>query len=144
MIFLRPLVKLTASVTFVAVMVFMIPPVFAGANPWKEERGHPQRFWNSKSPDPATMVLDGLLVRPASFVATVLGGAFYIVTLPFSAAGGNSDKAWDQMVKAPARATFVRPLGVFYLDFEDQEEISADTAVPEETDSLNTGEQKNP
>jgi len=107
-------------ITVITVMVFMIPLVYAGANQGMESRNHPQRFWNSSSPDPAVMVADGLLVRPASFVATILGGTFYLITLPFSAAGGNSGEAWDQMVKAPARATFARPLGVFHLDFENQ------------------------
>ena len=112
--------KLAVCVSFFSVMVFMIPPVFAGANLYAENSGHPQRFWDEKEPDPMAMAVDGLVVRPVSFVATVLGGAFFVVTLPFSAAGGNSGAAWDQMVAAPARATFVRPLGVFHLDFHEQ------------------------
>ena len=125
MICIKAAHKFFTSVTLITVMVFMIPPVYAGANhDMESSSGHPQRFWDARSPDPAVMVADGLLVRPASFVATILGGTFYLITLPFSAAGGNSGEAWDQMVKAPARATFVRPLGVFHLDFEHEQETT--------------------
>ncbi len=90
--------------------------------------GSPERFWNSKEPDPMVMALDGIVVRPVSFVATVVGSVFYVITLPFSAAGGNSDHAYEQMVKSPARATFSRPLGRFYLDFpEESVEIHHDS-----------------
>ncbi len=113
--------KFSTCVVFFIIMTFIISPVFAGANPWKGEEKHPQRFYDSKKPDPAMMLVDGIVVRPVSFVATVVGSVFYVLTLPFSAAGGNSDAAWDQMVAAPARTTFSRPLGVFYLNFDEEE-----------------------
>ena len=136
----RRLLKSTFCAVLLSIMVFVIPPVFAGTNPWMENSKHPQRFWDAKEPDPAVMAVDGLLVRPFSFLATVLGGAFYIITLPFSAAGGNSGEAWDQMVKAPARATFVRPLGVFYLDFEEEDKNPAGYRgnSEQETQSMNS------
>jgi hypothetical protein len=42
---------------------------------------------------------------------TVLGTATYIVSLPFTLAGGNSAEAAETLVVGPARATFVRCLG---------------------------------
>jgi hypothetical protein len=57
------------------------------------------------------MILDLVVLRPAGLVATVIGGAAYIVSLPFSAAGGNADQAWNTLVAAPAQFTFARPLG---------------------------------
>jgi hypothetical protein len=45
--------------------------------------------------------------------ATVLGAAIWIVTLPFSALGGNAGEAAQQLIVKPARFTFTRPLGEF-------------------------------
>ena len=57
------------------------------------------------------MVADAVFLRPLGFVSTVLGSAVFIVSLPFSAIGGNSGEAFNKMVKEPAEYTFVRPLG---------------------------------
>jgi hypothetical protein len=46
-------------------------------------------------------------------VATAIGTVFFVVSLPFSAAGGNIDIASEKLVKKPARFTFKRPLGEF-------------------------------
>ena len=61
----------------------------------------------------ALMTADLLLVRPLGIVATVLGFAVFIVSLPFSAIGGNTKQASQKLVKEPASFTFVRPLGEF-------------------------------
>ena len=37
--------------------------------------------------------------------------AFYVVSLPFSAAGGNADEVRQKLVEEPAGYTFQRPLG---------------------------------
>ncbi|MFO1355003.1 MAG: hypothetical protein U1F72_02520 [Gammaproteobacteria bacterium] len=57
------------------------------------------------------MVVDGVLVRPLGLGATVLGAAAWVVTLPFSALGGNAGEAAQKLVVEPARFTFTRPLG---------------------------------
>lgn len=62
-------------------------------------------------PSAEAMVADGLLVRPLGLGATVLGCAAWLVTLPFSALGGNVDEATQKLVVQPAAFTFVRPLG---------------------------------
>jgi hypothetical protein len=64
-----------------------------------------------KHSDGAGMIIDGIVVRPVSFVVTVLGMVFFVVTVPFAALGGNVDEAWDNMVEAPANYTFSRCLG---------------------------------
>lgn len=97
-------------------LLFTVMPVIAGANPWGSGEEHPQRFWDSSRPDPAFMVMDTLLVRPIALAATITGGVCYFLSLPFSTAGNNSDDVWNQLVVAPARTTFSRPVGVFYLD----------------------------
>ena len=58
-----------------------------------------------------TMMADTFLIRPFMLVGTVVGLATFIVTLPFSALGGNVDEAGNILVVEPAKYTFVRPLG---------------------------------
>ncbi len=61
----------------------------------------------------SVMTADLILVRPLGIVATVLGCAVFIVSLPFSALGGNTKQASQKLVKEPAAFTFTRPLGGF-------------------------------
>jgi hypothetical protein len=58
-----------------------------------------------------TIIVDGLLLRPAGIVATVLGTVVFVVTLPFSIPTRSVDKAAQKLIVDPARYTFVRPLG---------------------------------
>ena len=59
------------------------------------------------------MVADAIIVRPLGIIATILGVGFFIVSLPFSALGGNVKEAGQKLVVAPAKFTFKRPLGEF-------------------------------
>ncbi len=59
------------------------------------------------------MIYDTVIVRPLSLVATLAGSAVWLVSLPFSALGGNVDKATEKLVKEPFQYTFQRPLGEF-------------------------------
>jgi hypothetical protein len=61
----------------------------------------------------ARMAADALVVRPVGVAATVIGGALFIVSLPFSALGGNTGEAFERLVADPARFTFTRKLGEF-------------------------------
>ncbi|HYQ73344.1 MAG TPA: hypothetical protein VET88_15655 [Gammaproteobacteria bacterium] len=58
-----------------------------------------------------TMMADTFLVRPFMLAGTVVGLATFIVTLPFSALGGNVGEAGSTLVVEPAKYTFIRPLG---------------------------------
>ncbi len=69
--------------------------------------------FEKKDPNAGTMVIDFVLVRPVAIVALVLGSAFFVVTLPFSAIGGNVKAAVKSLVVKPAKYSFVRPLGEF-------------------------------
>lgn len=62
-------------------------------------------------PSYGSMVVDAAVARPLGLGATVVGAALWIVTLPFSALGGNIDEAATQLIVKPARFTFTRPLG---------------------------------
>jgi len=59
------------------------------------------------------MMADALLVRPIAIVATLVGTAAFIVSLPFSALGGNTRDAGRKLVVKPATFAFKRPLGDF-------------------------------
>ncbi|MCC4310015.1 MAG: hypothetical protein ABGX87_03730 [Alcanivorax sp.] len=62
-------------------------------------------------PSALAMFGDALIVRPVMTVATVGGAAVWLVTLPFSAIGGNTGEAAETLVKDPAATAFVRCLG---------------------------------
>jgi hypothetical protein len=64
-----------------------------------------------EGPSGGAMVADALVARPLLAVATVGGTAIFLVTLPFSALGGNVGEAADTLIKTPAEATFRRCLG---------------------------------
>ena len=64
-------------------------------------------------PNYGEMAVDGFVVRPIGLVSTVLGTGAWIVTLPFSALGGNAGEAARELIVRPARFTFARPLGDF-------------------------------
>jgi hypothetical protein len=59
------------------------------------------------------MAGDALVVRPLGICATVIGGALFIVSLPFSALGGNVEPAFNYLLADPFMFTFNRPLGEF-------------------------------
>lgn len=65
----------------------------------------------TQRPTGLEMTADALLVRPLMFVGTVLGTGVFVVSLPFSALGGNVGEAADTLVVTPFKATFVRCLG---------------------------------
>lgn len=63
------------------------------------------------APTAEAMLVDGLIYRPLYLASTVLGAGVFIVTLPFSAAGGNVHDAGERLVLEPARDAFSRCLG---------------------------------
>lgn len=93
--------KLLAILTVVAVAVaFTAPPALAAAGEAAIEEA---------SGD--AMIFDLVFLRPAGLVAIVGGSLAFVVSLPFSALGGNVGEAAEKLVVDPARYTFVRPLG---------------------------------
>ena len=58
-----------------------------------------------------SMMFDLVLLRPLGLAATVVGTAFFVVSLPVSALGGNTGEAAKKLVVEPAKYTFTRPLG---------------------------------
>jgi len=72
-----------------------------------------QGMSDKENPDSGKMAFDILLMRPFGMIATVLGSAAFVVSLPFSFMGGNIEPAYEKMVEDPAAYTFNRPLGDF-------------------------------
>ena len=66
---------------------------------------------DSDEPTGGMMLADAFLVRPFMLVSTVVTTATFIVTLPFSAMGGNVGESASALVGEPAAYTFTRPLG---------------------------------
>lgn len=62
-------------------------------------------------PSGVEMTADAILVRPLMLVATILGTGVFLVSLPFSALGGNTGEAGQTLVVTPFNSTFLRCLG---------------------------------
>ena len=60
---------------------------------------------------PMETAADALVVRPACFVATVVGSAVFVVALPAALISKSVKKTAETLVVKPANATFTRPLG---------------------------------
>jgi hypothetical protein len=72
-----------------------------------------EEYFKAKEPGGGAMIYDLVIMRPVGLAATALGSAFWLLSLPFSASGGNYDIATEKLVKEPAAFTFKRPLGEF-------------------------------
>ena len=59
------------------------------------------------------MMGDLVVMRPLGIAATAVGAVFYVLSLPFSLAGGNEPEARQKLMADPAGYTFSRPLGEF-------------------------------
>jgi hypothetical protein len=83
--------------------------LFGGAVPASFASNH----MTNQEDETLGMVLDALLVRPLGIVAQAVGTVVFVVSLPFTALGGNVREAADKLVVAPAKFTWDRPLGHF-------------------------------
>jgi hypothetical protein len=72
-----------------------------------------QEYFETKEPGGGAMMYDMIVVRPVGAVATAVGSVFWLITLPFAAAGDNVDTSTEKLVKEPASYTFKRPIGEF-------------------------------
>jgi hypothetical protein len=85
---------------------------------WAEEPYGARTYPQTAEPMPAKkhptadeMFIDGLFLRPFMLAETLVGTAVFLITLPFSALGGNVEEAGQRLVVDPATATFRRCLG---------------------------------
>lgn len=113
--------KLIACFAAVAIALSLINTSIALAT---ETATSAQRTHN---PSAENMAIDAALGRPTAAVVTTLGLAGYILTLPFSAAGGNTKQVGEAFVAKPAHNLFGRCLGcepvspadLFFGDYDD-------------------------
>ena len=68
-------------------------------------------MYATEYPAAFSMVGDLLIARPLLIAATVIGAGVFVVSLPFTAAGGNIGEAGKALVVEPGEAAFVRCLG---------------------------------
>lgn len=64
-----------------------------------------------EEPSTGAMMADLVVARPVGLVITALGTATFLVSLPFSMAGGNVAESGEKLVVGPAQETFNRCLG---------------------------------
>jgi hypothetical protein len=60
---------------------------------------------------PEAVAVDAVFVRPFCLLGTIGGSALFVVALPIALITKSTGKTADALVKAPAKATFERPLG---------------------------------
>lgn len=93
---------------------------------------HADDYAAVNQPSELAVLGDMLIARPALVVVTAVGSVLYLVTLPFSALGGNDDEMAEMLVRKPARAAFLRCLGCTPAqnrsrDIENQQQQSLDS-----------------
>lgn len=91
--------KFSRPLAAVALSIALVAPQISVAQEVQED------------PSALAMVGDAIIARPLGVVFTAVGAVFYVVTLPFTLAGGNAKQAGKELVVGPAEATFVRCLG---------------------------------
>ena len=57
------------------------------------------------------MLADAVFMRIPMTAVTIVGAGLFVITLPFSALGGNVGEAGTKLVKEPFEYAWVRPLG---------------------------------
>ena len=87
------------------------PPVAATAPPSYVKPEEDQAYPPKEPLSPEGAAADLLLSRPGGLVATAVGAAVLVVTLPFSLLSGTTNEAAQKLVVEPADHTFRRPLG---------------------------------
>ncbi|SDU92447.1 multidrug transporter [Pseudomonas sihuiensis] len=68
-------------------------------------------LYSIEAPKGYAMVGDLVIARPLLIGATAIGVAAFIVSLPFTALGGNVGEAAQSLVVEPGKEAFVRCLG---------------------------------
>jgi len=61
----------------------------------------------------ASVTTDIFIARPFTFLATILGGAIWTVSLPVTAPTRTSEEAFDALVRRPWELTVDRELGEY-------------------------------
>jgi len=95
------------KIVLIAVFFCMVLPVQAGHEPPQAQDPYEPAAPASGS----AMLVDIAIARPLGLLATVVGAAAWVVSLPFSLPSGSADEAAQALIADPAAYTFKRPLG---------------------------------
>ncbi|MFC3608252.1 multidrug transporter [Stutzerimonas tarimensis] len=68
-------------------------------------------LYTAEAPRGFAMMGDLLIARPLLIAATLVGTGAFIVSLPFTALGGNVGEAAEALIAEPGREAFARCLG---------------------------------
>lgn len=68
-------------------------------------------YYTVEAPKGYAMIGDLIIARPLLIGATAIGAAAFVVSLPFTALGGNVGEAAQSLVVEPGKEAFVRCLG---------------------------------
>ena len=68
-------------------------------------------MYSVEAPKAYSMVGDLIIARPLLIAAPAIGAGVFVVSLPFTALGGNVGEAGKALVVEPGKAAFVRCLG---------------------------------
>lgn len=68
-------------------------------------------LYTANAPKAFSMVGDLVIARPLLIGATAVGAVAFVVSLPFTALGGNVGEAAQALVLEPGKEAFVRCLG---------------------------------
>ncbi|WP_092389336.1 hypothetical protein [Halopseudomonas salegens] len=94
--------RLLRQTTAVLAGILLSASVLAADNAYGYEESEPGIF---------AMTSDLLIARPLLLGVTAVGATVFVVSLPFTAMGGNIPEAGRELVVRPGRETFVRCLG---------------------------------
>lgn len=98
-------------VTVFALALTMMTSSIAIASQYTNQDDYDDPRFDVNAPPAYAMVGDLVFARPLGLVLTAIGTTVFVVTLPFSAAGGNVGDAANALVVTPAKTTFVRCIG---------------------------------
>ena len=96
-----------AKHTTVIALALALVVVPLGGNLWAQD----SELGEEEEISFGAMAADLLLVRPVSILGCIVGGALFVVSLPF--AHRNIEEVSDKMVSEPIHYTFNRKLGDF-------------------------------
>ncbi|MGY4534083.1 hypothetical protein ACVW0Y_003221 [Pseudomonas sp. TE3786] len=103
------LFRSTAVVLALTTGLLALPAMADGSVATSNQSGDPA--YDVQAPAAWAMMGDLIIARPLLIAATVIGAGAFVISLPFTAAGGNVGEAGKALVVDPGREAFVRCLG---------------------------------
>ena len=94
--------KIKIILTFLLAVSLSLAPLHTSAGSIEQDIG---------KPTVGNTFIDAVVYRPVGLIAIPTGAILFVLTIPFSALGGNVGQSFDNLVGTPAKYTFVRPLG---------------------------------